>query len=168
MKGKKYSWKKEYFLTQVLKLYKFWVVNLQTILSCKSSYKKILQLREQNFLMHNRVALPMKQHFKVLKNLVALSVKKSIIIHCWIFPDKKHWTSSWISAIFDYGHLAKELPQQPCCARRLTHTFHKLFQGCKSSGTSSEAAASVRVKATFALGTKVSAKAGVAVFYSAS
>lgn len=41
MKGKQYSWKKEYFLTQVLKSYKFWVVNLQTILSCKSSYKKI-------------------------------------------------------------------------------------------------------------------------------
>jgi len=50
----------------------------------------------------------------------------------------------------------------------LTHTRHELFQGSKSRRATSETAASVGVEASFAFGAKVSAEAGVAVFYSAS
>lgn len=149
-----------------LKSYKFWVINPHTRwFTVKRTEPSDA---EQSGIPNNAIFQSLEKTVItiIIMIIIIKEIQTQFISEYFLIGNAKHQLKN--SAKFEPCHLVKELLQQRCCARRLTHTLHKLFQGCKSRGASSEAAASVRVKARFAFGTKVSAKAGVAVFYSAS
>lgn len=89
-------------------------------------------------------------------------------VFCWLLHDLpcSRFQAPLKSTCFIIS--AASSPFTPLTNFTAFHTLHELFQGSKSRRATSETAASVGVEASFAFGAKVSAEAGVAVFYSAS